>query len=210
MFDFFEKIAGLIVSIINVLGYWGIGAGMMLESACIPLPSELVLPLGGFMVSGGRISLLGANIVAALGSLIGSLAAYAVGHYGGRPFILSYGKYFFMSKDHFFKAEKTFNKYGGAAVFFGRLLPVIRTFISLPAGIARMDLKKFIGFSLLGMLPWNAILIYLGYRFGQNYDTVIRPVFKKFEHVVIALIVLCIVLLIVRSVVKRKKNAANT
>jgi membrane protein DedA with SNARE-associated domain len=118
---------------------------------------------------------------------------------------LKYGKYFFVSADHFYKAEKTFNKYGVAAVFFGRLLPIIRTFISLPAGIARMDLKKFLTFSLIGMLPWNFILIFLGYKLGQQYETIVRPIFKKFEYVVVAVIVLLVVFLIARAVIKKIK-----
>jgi membrane protein DedA with SNARE-associated domain len=208
MLEFVESILKVIIEIINSLGYWGIGLGMLIESACIPLPSELVLPLGGNMVraSNGAMSLLGANISVNVGSLIGSLIAYAVGYYGGRPLILNYGKYFFVSKDHFFKADATFNKYGGAAVFFGRLLPVIRTFISLPAGIARMNLKKFITYSLLGMIPWNFALIYLGYIFGQRYGTVVRPIFKRFEHIVIVLIILIVVFAAFKMIFRKKKG----
>jgi membrane protein DedA with SNARE-associated domain len=150
-----------------------------------------------------------ANVVVAIGSIAGSLLAYIVGYYGGRPFILKYGKYFFMSENHFYKAENTFNKYGGAAVFFGRLLPIIRTFISLPAGIARMDLKKFLTYSLVGMIPWNFVLIFLGYKFGQQYETVIRPIFKKFEHVVIAAIILIILLFIFKTIFENKHEKSK-
>lgn len=202
---FIEKFFLLIKEIISSLGYFGIAAGMLIESMCIPLPSELILPLAGFMVADGRIALLTANAAVAAGSLLGSTIAYVVGYYGGRPFILKYGKYFFLSEEHFYKAEHTFNKYGPAAVFFGRLLPIIRTFISLPAGIAKMDFKKFILFSLTGMLPWNFILIFLGYKMGQQYETIVHPIFKKFEYVVLAAIILIILLLIFRSLFKRKK-----
>lgn len=195
-----------LVNIINAMGYWGIAAGMALESACIPLPSEVVLPLGGNMVAKGIITLLEANVAAAVGSLIGSLTAYAVGYYGGRPFILKYGKYFFVSEKHFHEAEHTFNKYGIAAVFFGRLLPVIRTFISLPAGIAKMDLKKFITFSVVGMLPWNALLIWLGYKLGPKFEEVVGPVYKKFEYLVIAAVVLAIAFFVLKYVMGRKKK----
>ena len=194
-----------IITIINALGYWGIGVGMMLESMCIPLPSEVVLPIAGNMVASGIISMLGANIVVAVGSLIGSLIAYAVGYYGGRPFILRYGKYFFVSEKHFYQADKTFNKHGPVAVFFGRLLPVIRTFISLPAGIARMDLKKFVSYSLIGMLPWNALLIFLGYKLGPQFKTIIEPIYKKFEYLVIAAVILVIVFFIVKHFFKKKE-----
>ncbi|MCR4434378.1 MAG: DedA family protein [Clostridiales bacterium] len=205
MIGYIEKLLGFIVDTINSMGYFGIYAGMLLESACIPLPSEVVLPIAGGMVSKGTISLLGANVAVALGSLTGSLIAYAVGHYGGRPFILKYGKYFFVSAEHFYTAERTFNKYGVVAVFFGRLLPIVRTFISLPAGIARMDLKKFVLYSLLGMVPWNFLLIYLGYVFGEKYAQVIRPIFHKFEYVVIAALALGVLFVIFRFKFKKAK-----
>lgn len=206
MYQFFESIIGFIIKIINSMGYLGISSGMMIESACIPLPSEVILPLAGNMAANGSISMIGANIAVAIGSITGSLIAYFVGYFGGRPFILKYGKYFFVSEKHFFKAENTFNKYGGIAVFFGRLLPIIRTFISLPAGIAKFDLKKFITYSLLGMIPWNFILIFLGFKLGPQFETVILPIFKKFEYVVIAVILLAIMFFIARRLFKKRKT----
>lgn len=208
MFDFIERIFFFVKDIISSMGYFGIGGAMLIESACIPLPSEMTLPLAGFMVADGRIDLWLANVAVAIGSMLGSTLAYVVGYYGGRPFILKYGRYFFVSEEHFNKAEFTFNKYGSAAVFFGRLLPVIRTFISLPAGIARMDFKRFFVYSLLGMLPWNFILIFLGFKLGSNYETVVRPIFKKFEYVVIAAIVLVILFFVLKAVFRRKKKHA--
>lgn len=207
MFEFFSKIIEVIVTIINALGYWGIGAGMMIESACIPLPSEVVLPLAGNMVSNGTINMIGANIAVAVGSLIGSLIAYFVGYFGGRPFILKYGKYFFVSENHFYQAEKTFKRYGSAAVFFGRLLPVIRTFISLPAGIAKLDLKKFITYSLIGMVPWNFILIYLGYKLGPQFKTLIEPIYKRFEYLVILGVLLAILFFVYKYFRSIKKSS---
>lgn len=192
MIELVSNLVLVITDVINKLGYFGIALGMFIESACIPLPSELVLPLGGFMIAEGRLTLLGANIAVTIGSILGSSLAYLVGLYGGRAFILKYGKYFFVSRDSFYKAEKTFNKYGVRAVFFGRLLPVIRTFISLPAGITKMNFLKFIVYSVLGMLPWNFALIFLGYKFSENYEVVVRPIFKKFEHIVIIGMVLIV------------------
>jgi Uncharacterized membrane-associated protein len=209
MFDFLEKILFFIKDIISSLGYWGIAGGMFIESACIPLPSEAILPLAGFMVADGRINLWLANVAVAIGSLMGSTLAYIVGYYGGRPFILKYGKYFFVSEEHFYKAEHTFNKYGNAAVFFGRLLPVIRTFISLPAGMARMNYKKFLLFSLIGMIPWNFTLIILGSKLGANYETVFRPIFKRFENLVILAIFAVLLFFIIRSIYKRKRGHSS-
>lgn len=210
MFEIFEHIVSIAVGIINSLGYWGVAGGMMIESACIPLPSEVVLPLGGNMVSAGISTMLNANIAAALGSLVGSLLAYTVGYYGGRPFILKYGKYFFVSEKHFYTAEKTFRSHGSAAVFFGRLLPVVRTFISLPAGIAKMNLPKFMMYSLLGMIPWNFLLIFLGYKFGQEYATVVRPIFHKFEYGVVGILVITVAFVAAKLVADRKKAASKS
>lgn len=178
---------------------------MLIESACIPLPSEIILPVGGKMVADGIISnLFWANFAAAVGSVAGSLLAYYVGYYGGRPFILKYGKYFLLKEKHFYKAEATFNKYGQAAVFFGRLLPIIRTFISLPAGISRMDIKKFLLFSLIGMIPWNFALIFLGYKYGESFSKVIGPIYKKFEIVVVIGVVAVILFFVIRMLMKKR------
>ena len=206
MIELIEMLAAVVTDIIGKLGYWGIGLGMFFESACVPIPSELVLPLGGFMVSEGRLTLVGANIAVLIGSLLGSVLAYWIGYYGGRTFILKYGKYFFISKDNFDKAESIFNKYGFGAVSFGRLVPVVRTFISLPAGIARMNFVKFVTYSLLGMMPWNFGLIFLGYKFSNNYEVVVRPLFKKFEHFTIVVMLLTLVVACV-TYIKRKKKA---
>jgi len=208
MLEFIEGVFFFIKDFISTLGYLGIGCGMLVESACIPLPSEMILPLAGFMVADGRIDLWLANMAVATGSLIGSTLAYIVGYYGGRPVILKYGKYFFVSREHFYKSENTFKKYGSAAVFFGRLLPVIRTFISLPAGIARMDYGKFLMYSLIGMIPWNFMLIFLGFKLGSNYETVVRPIFKKFEYTVIIALALVILFMVLRPLFKRKKKHA--
>jgi len=204
--QYIEEIFALIGGIIGRLGYWGIGVGMLLESACIPIPSELVLPLGGLMVAEGRLNLIGANIAVAIGSMAGSLIAYAAGYFGGRSLILKYGKYFFLSEKHFYQAERTFVKYGPTTVFFGRMLPFIRTFISLPAGIAQMDVKKFIIYSLVGMLPWNFLLIYLGCKFGQNYELLVGPIFHKFEYAVIGIVFLCMLFFVFRNLKISKKT----
>lgn len=200
-----EHLFLILKEFIGSMGYIGIACGMLFESACIPIPSEMILPLAGFMVADGKINLILANATVALGCLTGSLGAYAVGYYGGRPFILKYGKYFFISTDHFYKAEGTFKKYGNLAVFFGRLLPVIRSFISLPAGMAKMNLKKFIVFSIAGMLPWNFALIFLGLQLGKRYDALVQPIFKKFEYIVVGAVVLLVIYFIFKVFMTGKK-----
>ena len=204
MASIISQILDFISSYINQFGYLGIGIGMLIESACIPLPSEIVLPIGGFMVADGRITMLGANIAVAIGSIVGSLLAYFVGRYGGRSLILNYGKYFFVPQKKFLAVEKAFNKYGSTAVFFGRLLPIVRTFISLPAGMAKMNLGKFILYSLSGMLPWNFALIFLGFWFRNDYERVIHPLFQKFEYVVLAILVLGGAAFVIRKVKFKK------
>lgn len=207
--DFLKTLLSYMSDVIHSLGYWGIGIGMLIESACIPLPSEVVLPLGGFMVAEGDLTMLGANLVVNLGSMIGSLIAYFVGYYGGRPFILNFGKYFFVSQKHFLYSEKTFNTYGAVAVFFGRLLPIVRTFISLPAGITKMNIAKFSIYSLIGMIPWNFTLIFLGYKFGKEYEYIVRPIFKRFEYVVIAAIIVIITGFLVKFLFNKKRDLAS-
>ncbi|MDP4181674.1 MAG: DedA family protein [Bacillota bacterium] len=206
MANLIDHIVEFIMHIVRQFGYFGIAGGMFLESACIPIPSEAVLPVAGMMVAEKSISMLVANIAVNIGSMLGSLLAYSVGYYGGRPFILKYGKYFFVSADHFHKAENTFNRFGPVTVFFGRLLPIIRTFISLPAGIAKMNIGKFIAFSLIGMIPWNFTLIWLGFKLGENYKTKVSPFFHKFEDVVIAAVVLVIVVIVLKVILGRRKK----
>lgn len=206
MLNGFEIVYSFIKGLISSLGYLGIGTGMLLESACIPVPSELVLPLAGVMVAEGRMSILYANAAVTIGSLLGSIITYFIGFHGGRSFVLKHGKYFLFSPKHFYSAEKAFLKFGATAVLFGRLLPIVRTFISLPAGITRMSFKKFILFSLLGMIPWNFTLIFLGYKFGKNYDTIIQPFFHKFQYLVIGLLILLVFTYVFRNQFKRKEE----
>lgn len=153
---------------------------MTLESACIPLPSELILPLAGWMVSRGlEEPLTGrawdfwlAVTAGVLGNTAGSLLAYGVGFYGGRPVLERYGRYVLISHHDIAAADRWFAKYGDATVFFTRMLPIVRTFISLPAGIARMPLVRFTVFSLLGAIPWTIGLVYAGRVLGDNWRTI--------------------------------------
>lgn len=177
MISYIEHILDIIVNIISSLGYWGVGIGMAIESACIPLPSEIILPLGGYLASTGQITFWGAVLAGTIGGTIGSIVAYFVGVYGGRPFILKYGRYVLINEKEFDKADKWFAKYGDAAVFISRLLPIIRTFISLPAGIAKVNFKRFVIYTFAGSLPWSIALTYAGYVLGQNWRDI-----KKYLH----------------------------
>jgi membrane protein DedA with SNARE-associated domain len=173
-------IGSMIIAVVSFLGYGGIIFLMAIESACIPLPSEIIMPFAGYLVYAGKFNLWLAALAGGLGCLIGSIAAYAVGIYGGRSFIEKYGRYFLISRRDLDGADDFFNKYGTSAIFFSRLLPVIRTFISLPAGIARMNFLKFSIYTFLGSLPWCFGLAYIGKRLGENWK-IIGAYFHKFD-----------------------------
>lgn len=174
--DFFYRIlvllSAFVVWVISSLGYAGIAVAMAIESACIPLPSEVIMPFSGYLVSQGRFTLWGVSLAGALGCTLGSAAAYAAGAYGGRPFILKYGRYVLITAREVERADRWFARYGMAATFISRLLPVIRTFISLPAGIARVPFVRFLLYAFLGSLPWSWLLAYVGMLLGEHWDRV--------------------------------------
>jgi len=184
-----EPIGRWIISVISQMGYLGIILTMGIESACIPLPSEIIMPFSGYLVFAGRFSLVGVAVAGAFGCLVGSVAAYWVGVWGGRPFIQKYGKYVLISHKDLAKADLWFEKYGEWAIFFSRLLPVIRTFISLPAGIARMNFFKFIVYTFVGSLPWCFMLAYVGKVLGENWGG-IRVYFRRADIFILIAIAL--------------------
>ncbi|MHA6529547.1 DedA family protein [Paenibacillus sp. BAC0078] len=179
------------LSLVNTLGIWGIWIGMILESACIPIPSEVIMLSGGFLVAQGSLSFVEVVVAGVVGNLIGSMIAYYVGRAGGRRLLDKYGKYILLNAHHMEQAERWFARFGEGTVFFTRMLPFIRTFISLPAGIAGMKGWKFIVFTSLGCIPWNMALVYLGYRLGGNWSIVeqyLRPISYAVCGVVVLLL----------------------
>jgi membrane protein DedA with SNARE-associated domain len=185
MIGIVEYVSSLAIYLIETLGYWGVFIGMTLESACIPLPSEIIMPFAGFVVYEGHMTLWGITLVGALGNLFGSLIAYFVGLKGGRPLLEKYGKYILITHSKLELAEEWFEKYGDEAVLISRVLPIIRTFISLPAGIAHMDLKKFIIYTFLGSLPWCFVLGYIGFQLGPQWETI-----KGYFHILDIIVVI--------------------
>lgn len=179
-----EAIFMTVVNFLGRFGYWGIALGMAVESACIPLPSEIVLPFGGFLAARGDITFTEAVLAGQLGGLAGSILAYFVGLYGGRAFLERWGKYVLISSHDIDAADRWFAEKGELTVVVGRLLPGIRTFISLPAGIARMNFGKFLFYSFLGMLPWSFAFTYAGLKLGDNWNLV-REQLHKFDLVII-------------------------
>ena len=165
-----EQVSQAFLSFIDAWGYVAVIILMAMENACIPVPSELILGFAGYMVSAERMTFTGAMIAGMIGGMSGSIFAYAVGATGGRKFVDKYGKYFFIKKSHVDLAQKWFDKYGIRAVFFSRMLPIVRTFISLPAGFARVNFKQFLFFTFAGSLPWTALILYAGVLLGDNWE----------------------------------------
>jgi membrane protein DedA with SNARE-associated domain len=177
-----------IVAVISKVGYGGILLLMAIESACIPLPSEVIMPFSGYLVHTGRFNLFWVATFGALGCNLGSLIAYQLGYYGGRPLVERYGSYIFLSHKELDWADHFFARYGDRTVFISRLLPVVRTFIALPAGIARMPQWRFHMYTFLGSWPWCLALAYVGMRLGEKWDT--DPRLKMWFHRFDALIAL--------------------
>lgn len=188
------------------MGYFGVLVAMAIESACIPLPSEIVLPMAGWMVARGEFDLWLVTLAGTFGCTVGSVIAYAVGAYGGRPILNKYGKYVLISTEDLDRADRWFTKYGDATVFFSRLLPVVRTFISFPAGVARMPFIKFVVYSTLGSFPWSLALVYAGKVLGDNWAEV-RTVLHNLDYLIVAVIIALVVFFIYRRV---RKGARHT
>ena len=175
---------GIITQVYGAIGWPGVVFLMAIESAAIPFPSELIMPLAGWLLiqaKGGSVWwVLLAGFCGGMGNLLGSWVAYWISMKGGRPLLLKYGKYVLMSKDEVDKAEIWFNKYGEWAVFIGRLLPVVRTFISIPAGLARMNLWRFSLYTFAGSFIWSLGLAYGGFLLGENWED-LRAVMRPFD-----------------------------
>lgn len=184
--------ASLIIRVIEKTSYFGITVLMALESANIPIPSEIIMPFSGYLVFAGKFSFWCVGFFGAIGNLFGSIIGYLIGYYGGRPFVEKYGKYFFIQKKDLERADFWFLRYGQKIVFFSRMLPVVRTFISTPAGIARMNFKKFCFFTFLGALPWSIFLTFLGFKTGENWQK-LEVYFRKFDWLIVILIILGVV-----------------
>ncbi len=205
MLAFIDQIAlPFLQSLYGAVGYLGVLVAMMIESAMIPLPSELILPFAGFMVSdptqvepltGGPWSFWVIVIVATIGNTAGSLIAYGIGAYGGRPFLERYGRYMLIRPHEIEAADHFFARYGAATVFFGRLLPIVRTFVSFPAGVTRMPLAKFIAYSTAGAVPWSIALTFAGVQLGASWRQ-IREALQPFDLLIAVGVVIIALLLL--------------
>lgn len=182
-------LAGFVIGTISTLGYGGIMLLMAIESACIPLPSEIIMPFSGYLVFRGEFALWLVTLSGAVGCVLGSLAAYWVGARGGRPLAEKYGRYILVSQHDLALADRWFDRHGDIIILIGRLLPVIRTFIAFPAGVARMPLLKFIVYTFIGSLVWCWALAWIGLRLGEHWNT-LGGWFHRFDSVIAGIIVL--------------------
>jgi membrane protein DedA with SNARE-associated domain len=194
-----QSITNFILNLFTSLGYAGIVVAMAIESCCIPLPSELIMPLAGFLAFQGKFNVWVAGVAGALGCLLGSAVAYWIGATGGRPLLLRYGRYILISQHDADRADSFFARYGEITIFVTRLMPIVRTFISLPAGIARMNFARFSLYTFLGSLPWCWVLAWAGYTLGAHWKDVGGTI-RKYDYVVLAVVVVLVALYIYRHV----------
>jgi membrane protein DedA with SNARE-associated domain len=219
MLDFIDStVIPLILDLYDGVGYLGVTIAVALETIVAPIPSEVILPMAGWKVSqsaadpsvvepltGAGWNLPLAIGLATVGSLVGALVGYAIGAWGGRPLLDRYGRYVGIGADDLDRAHRWFERWGSWAVFLGRMVPLVRTFVSYPAGIARMSLGPFVLFSVLGSLPWNAALIYAGFVVGENYPQ-IQAALKPWEYAIYAVVLLGVAYLVFRWVRGRRSG----
>jgi membrane protein DedA with SNARE-associated domain len=184
----FQSVGRFIIETVSRSGYGGVLVLMAIESACIPLPSEVIMPFAGYLAFLGRFTVGKAALAGALGCNVGSIVAYYIGARGGRPLVERYGRYLWLSRHDLAVADRWFARYGDWAVGFARVLPVIRTFIALPAGVARMNFVRFNIYTFVGSLPWCYALAWAGYKLGQRWD-ILRPYFHRADAIFATLMV---------------------
>lgn len=201
LIEILDQITQFIISTISNSGYFGIFLLMIAESALIPIPSEIIMPFSGYLVSTEKFDLGVVILAGSLGNLVGSLVAYYLGLKLGREIILRYGKYIFLKKSHLDFTESYFRRYGDKSTFVGRLLPAVRTYISLPAGLAKMSVKKFIFYTFTGSVVWNSALTFVGIKLGENWNSI-----QKYTHYFDVIVIIGTIVVIVFFVkIKFKK-----
>jgi membrane protein DedA with SNARE-associated domain len=203
VFDFLDgPVRQLVTDLYEAVGYLGVAIWVAVESVIIPIPSELILPFAGFLVGEGLAiepltgrpwTLPLVVLAGTLGATVGGLVAYAIGYWGGRPIILRWGRWLRITEQDLDRTEAFFGKYGNAAAFFGRLIPVVRSLVSFGAGVGRMPILPFTVFTFLGSLPFTFVLVFVGVQLGENWDAV-GAVLKQFEYLILAILIALIAL----------------
>ena len=204
MTNILSSLLNLVIHIISSMGYPGVILLMTLHSMAIPVPSEVVMPFAGFLVSTGRFNYFAVVLSGTLGNLIGASLIYALIYNKGRNFLLRYERFLFISQHDVTLAENFFNKFGAAAIFFGRCIPIVATFISIPAALARVKYWKFATFTVLGAIIWNLVLTYIGMKLGENW-IVLREKLHGAELIIAGLIVVGVIWWIYRHIKNGRK-----
>src|SRR5712691_3738618 len=187
---FTDLIFNTIVNLLNQTGYLAIFALMVMESATLPIPSEVVLPLGGYLVSQGRLEFWSTVAVATVGSLVGTMVDYGIGYYLGRPAVLRYGRIVRFSEKRLETTERWFGSNGQSVVLLARFVPLLRTLIAFPAGLVKMDVKRFLVYSVVGILVWDIAMIYLGVLAGQNSTAIANTLQSYFLPLGVAAVII--------------------
>lgn len=200
-----EQFSTIFLDFIASWGYVAVAVLMAAENACIPIPSELILGFAGYLIFDGQMSFMGALTAGMIGGMAGSIFAYVVGDRGGHSFVDKYGHYFFVKKSHVDIAQNWFDKYGLKAVFFSRMLPVVRTFISLPAGFAHVDMKKFLVLTFAGSLPWTALILACGMMLGKSWE-VMLSIGHEASLIFVGISAVIILVLYIRYRQKKKQS----
>lgn len=198
-----------ITHVVEVLGYPGVALLMAIESAAIPLPSEVIMPFAGFLAASGQFNIWGLALAGAVGSTIGSYLTYQIGYYGGRKLVIKYGHYVLLSEEELDISEKFFAKLGNLSTLLGRVLPVVRTFISIPAGIAKVPLTPFLIYAFIGSFIWSYFLAFLGEKLGEHWDK-LGGYFHKFDVAIAGAIILFVIWWIWRHVSKSHRLDQGT
>jgi membrane protein DedA with SNARE-associated domain len=203
-FEILKPVIDFVISFISGLGYPGIFLLMILESALIPIPSEIIMPFSGFLVSNGTFDPISVVLAGTFGNLVGSILTYYLGIKAGRAFILKYGKYILFKKSHLEFTEELFEKYGDKISFFCRLLPAVRTYISLPCGVGKANFVKFSIYTFFGSLIWNSMLTYVGILFGNNWKNIDK--YAIYLDIVAACVIVGFIIWFVVKVRRRNKS----
>jgi len=198
----FESLFHLFTEIIKTLGYFGVFILMVFESMVAPVPSEGVMPFAGFLVRSGEFSMVMVIIASTAGSILGSLISYYAGAWGGKPLVVKYGKYLLLDEHHLEITEKFFEKYGDKTIFFSRFIPVVRHFISIPAGIGRMNIAKFSIYTIVGAGMWNTFLAYTGIWLGEKWELVHK--YSKYLDILVVATAIFLFIYIIRKHWKKR------
>ena len=202
-----EKIVEFTVAGISATGYFGVFVLMALESMIAPVPSEVVMPFAGYLTSQGRFIFLIALLASSLGSIFGSFLSYCIGFYGGRPIVLKFGKYILLEEEHLEWTERWFKKQGDKTIFISRFIPVVRHLISIPAGIAKMPMRRFLVYTFAGASIWNFILLSAGFKLGNHWNK-IHEYSKQLDIIFVAAVIMFLAYFVWKHH-KKRKNEKN-